>query len=143
MAAYQSDGAVEMWALEMSQRIYVNEVKMVIHKVHGLHFNACSTTAEDITNFSLEKIIHKFCDVTPKTWTLMQTLLDVNGEACQHAKLLKVGVDYYKQHDPEADPGELAEDSMSESETESEGESMKEGHTQVRWCNMALLQIVS
>ncbi len=81
MAAYQSDGAVEMWALEMSQRIYVNEVKMVIHKVHGLHFNACSTTAEDITNFSLEKIIHKFCDVTPKTWTLMQTLLDVNGEA--------------------------------------------------------------
>ena len=81
MAAYQSDSAVEMWALEMSQRIYVNEVKMVIHKVHGLHFNAHSATAEDITNFSLEKIIHKFCDVMPKTWTLMQTLLDVNGEA--------------------------------------------------------------
>ena len=79
----------------------------------------------------------------PKTWTLMQTLLDVNGEACQHAKPLKVGVDYYKQHDPEADPGKLAEDSMSESETESEGGSMKEGRTQVRWCNTALLQIVS
>ena len=54
-----------------------------------------------------------------------------------------MGVDYYKQHDPEADPGELVEDSMSESETESEGESMKEGHTQARQCNMALLQIVS
>ena len=73
----------------------------------------------------------------------MQTLLDVNGEACQHAKLLKVGVNYYKWHDPEVDPGKLVEDSMSESETESEGESMKEGHTQARWHNMALLQIVS
>src|SRR5258706_15990280 len=47
MAAYQSDGTAEMWALEMSQRIYVNEVKTVIHKVHGLHFNAHGATVSE------------------------------------------------------------------------------------------------
>ena len=57
MATYQSDSTAKEWALEMSQRIYVNKIKTVIQKAHGLHFNAHSTTAEDITNFSLEKII--------------------------------------------------------------------------------------
>src|SRR5260370_29417401 len=52
MATYQSDGMADEWALEMSQRIYVNKIKTVIQKVNGLHFNACTTTAEDITNFS-------------------------------------------------------------------------------------------
>ena|SRR5258708_36234183 len=73
--------AVENWALDLSQRIYVNEIKTVIQSIHGLHFNAHSTMADNVTNFSLEKMIDKFRCVTPKTWTLVQSLLDANGEA--------------------------------------------------------------
>ncbi len=81
MSAHQIDSMAEKWALELSQKIYVNEIKTVIQKVHGLHFNACTATADDITNFSLEKIINTFCGVTPKTWALVQGLLDANREA--------------------------------------------------------------
>ena len=81
MNAHQIDSTAEKWALELSQKIYVNEIKTVIQKVHRLHFNARTATADDITNFSLEKIINTFHGVTPKTWALVQGLLDANREA--------------------------------------------------------------
>ena len=81
MSAHHTDNIVEKWALELLQKMYINEIKTVIQKVHGLHFNACTATADDITNFSLEKIINTFHGVTPKTWVLVQGLLDANREA--------------------------------------------------------------
>ncbi len=67
--------------MDLSQRIYVNEIKTVIQSMYGLDFNAHSTMADNITNFSLDKMIDKFHCVTPKTWTLVQSILDANGEA--------------------------------------------------------------
>src|SRR5258707_12248207 len=81
MTMYQSEGMVDNWALELSQRRSGNEIKTVIQKVHSLHFNARSATADDVTNFSLDNMIDKFCGVTPKTWSLVQDLLDANEEA--------------------------------------------------------------
>src|SRR5260370_17815692 len=51
MTMYQSEGMVDNWALELSQRIYVNEIKTVIQKENALNFNACSATPNDMTNF--------------------------------------------------------------------------------------------
>src|SRR5258708_13193208 len=120
MSAHQIDSMAEKWALELSQKIYVNEIKTVIQKVHGLHFNACTATADDITNFSLEKIINTFHGVTPKTWALVQGLLDANREARQHTKLPKDTANYQKRHDPDADLGvnDAVEEGTSESESE-------------------------
>ena len=77
----------------------------------------------------------------PNTWTLMQTLLDVHGEAHQCAKPLKEAVCYHKQHDPDVDTNEPKGDSTSESETV--GERKEGGSTQARWHNSAILQIIS
>ena len=141
MATYQSEHTAEEWALEVSKRIYINEIKTVIQKVHGLHFNAQQATTGNIMEFSLEKIANKFRSMMPNTWTLMQTLLDVHGEARRHAKPLKEAVRYHKQHDPDADTNEPEGDSTSESETE--GERKEGGSTQARRRNSAILQIVS
>ena len=56
MAMYQSGQMAEEWALEVSKRIYVNEIKTVIQKVHGLHFNAQQAMTENIMEFSLKKL---------------------------------------------------------------------------------------
>src|SRR5258708_39491160 len=42
MTMYQSEGTVDNRAFELSQRIYVNEIKTVIQKRHSLHFSAGS-----------------------------------------------------------------------------------------------------
>ena len=152
MTMYQSEGTVDNWALELSQRIYVNEIKTVIQKVHGLHFNARSATADDVTNFSLENMIDKFCGVTPKTWALVQDLLDANGDAQWWAKPPKEAANYQKQHNPniDLDPFEVDDEGvkqdMSESESESESGSRgksKDGSSQAKGCNAALLRVVS
>src|SRR5260370_15210863 len=108
MTMYQSEGTVENWALELSQRIYINEIKTVIQKVHGLHFNACSATADDMTNFSLENMIDKFHGITPKTWALVQDLLDANGDAQRWAKPPKEPVNYQKGKSPNKNPEPFA-----------------------------------
>src|SRR5260370_17352547 len=133
MTMYQSEGMVENWALELSQRIYINEIKTVIQKVHGLHFNAHSTTADDMTNFSLENMIDKFCGITPKTWALVQDLLDANGDARRQAKPPKEVANYQKRHDPNIDPdpfevdNEGVEQDMSESKSGSKSGSGGKG----------------
>src|SRR5260370_38522191 len=59
MTMYQSEGTVDNWALDLSQRIYVNEIKTVIQKVHSLHLNARSRTVDNMTNFSLADMINE------------------------------------------------------------------------------------
>ena len=130
MATHQTDGTADDWALEISQRIHVNEIKTVIQKAHSLHFNAQSAKADDVLNFSLENMITKFRNVTPRTWTLIQTLLDANGEAQRCARPLKAMIDYQKRHDPYEEPGELVNgerEVMSESGSKSKSESEGEG----------------
>src|SRR6266436_1793468 len=147
MTMYQSEGTVDNWALELSQRIYVNEIKTVIQKVHGLHFNAHSATADDMTNFSLENMIDKFHGVTPKTWALVQDLLDANGDARRQAKPPKEVANYQKRHDPNIDPDpfevddEGVEQDTSESESGSGGKG-KDGSSRAKRRNAALLRVV-
>src|SRR5258708_470017 len=113
----------------------------MIQKVHRLHFNARTASTDDITNFSLEKIINTFHGVTPKTWALVQGLLDANREARRRTKLPKDTANYQKRHDSDADLGvnDVVEEGTSESESESGG---KNGSSQAKRCNAALLKVV-
>ena len=147
MTMYQSEGMMENWALELSQRIYVNEIKTVIQKGHSLHFNAHSATADDVTNFSLENMIDKFRHITPKTWVLVQKLLDANGDVQWCAKPPKEVANYQKWHDSnidlEADDDGVEQDT-SESESESgSGGKGKDGSSRAKRWNAALLRVVS
>ncbi len=60
MVIYQINSTAEMWAMKLSQRIYVNEIKAITQKVHGLHFNAHKATADDVTGFNIKTLIDKF-----------------------------------------------------------------------------------
>ncbi len=129
--------------ITLSQKIYVNEIKTMIQKVHGLHFNACTATTDDITNFSLEKIINTFHGVTPKTWVLVQGLLDANREAWQCTKLPKDTANYQKRHDSDTDLGvnDAVEEGTSESKSKSESGG-KNGSSWAKRHNAALLKVV-
>ncbi len=97
-------------------------------------------------------MIDKFCGITPKTWALVQDLLDANGDARWQAKPPKEVANYQKRHDPniDLDPFEVDDEGvkqdMSESESKSESGSRgkgKDSSSQVKRRNAALLRVVS
>ena len=94
-------------------------------------------------------MIDKFHCITPKTWVLVQKLLDANGDAWRCAKPPKEAANYQKQHDSNIDlevDDDGVEQDMSESKSKSESGSEgkgKDSSSQVKRHNAALLRVVS
>ncbi|KAK1233610.1 hypothetical protein PQX77_003230 [Marasmius sp. AFHP31] len=120
----ESPGEVYKFSLAISEKLYREELRALIHKNQGLHFGARTATLEQMEQFCLEDLSSLMQGTCPGLWHLLTILLDAEGRRWNADEAAREGEG--ADEEGSSDEEEISGGEFLDSDLENEHESNRE-----------------